>query len=109
MSVELRCEIVNTDKRDKKRTKHYLKNLCIHYECMYIALIRGEIEFSRKIKMLQGKDIKNKTAEIEISIKVRAYEWEWGNSLLPYTSISHISTFRYMIYYFYSMLFNWIW
>ena len=94
MSIELRYETVNTDKRDKKRTKHYLKNLCIHYACMYIALIRGEVEFSWKIKMLQDKDIKNKTDEIEMSVKVRAYEWEWGNSLLPYTLISHISTFR---------------
>ena len=41
---------------------------------MYIALIRGEVEFGRKIKILQGRDIKNKTAGIEMSVKVRAYE-----------------------------------
>ena len=74
MSIELRCEIVNTDKRDKKRTKHYLKNLCIHHTPKHIVLIRGEVEFSRKIKILKGKDIKNKTAGIEMSVKVRAYE-----------------------------------
>ena len=43
--------------RQKKRIKHYLKNLCTHYTHKYIALVRGEVEFSRKIKLLKGKDI----------------------------------------------------
>ena len=34
-----------------------------------MALIRGEVEFSRKIKILKGKEIENTTAGTEMSAK----------------------------------------
>ena len=49
--------------------KHYLKNLCIFYTYMYMALTGSEVEFNGKIKMLKGKDIENKTAGTEMDVK----------------------------------------
>ena len=36
---------------------------------MHMTLIRGEVEFSRKIKMLKGNVIENKIAGTEMSVK----------------------------------------